>query len=50
MQEILLDKAVSIGAISNSEHPELKGLVVEARTKLANSELISKSDNIRKVN
>ena len=48
-QEILLDKAVSIGAISNSENLELKGLVVEARTKLANSELISKkSDNILK--
>ena len=48
-QEVLLDKAVSIGAISNSENLELKGLVVEARTKLANSELISKkSDNILK--
>lgn len=48
-QEILLDKAVSIGAISNSENLELKGLVVEARTKLANSELIGKkSDNILK--
>ena len=48
-QEILLDKAVSIGAISNSENLESKGLVVEARTKLANSELISKkSDNILK--
>ena len=48
-QDILLDKAVSIGAISNSENLELKGLVVEARTKLANSELISKkSDNILK--